>query len=199
MKVGIIIPAAGSSSRMNGEPKQLLEFKGRSLLRGAAETALAADCRPVLVVLGANAERLRSEIRDLPLTIEINENWAQGMGNSIKAGLSKLTEIETGLDAVIISLCDQPLITKEIYNRLIKVHQETRKPIAASEYKNTVGVPALFARSMFDELLRLKDDAGAKFVIKKNPALVEKINVPEAASDVDSKQDYERLLQNSGV
>ena len=184
---------------MNGEPKQLLEFKGQSLLRGAAETSLATDCRPVLVVLGANAERLRSEIQDLPLTIEINENWAQGMGSSMKAGLSQLTAIEIGLDAVIISLCDQPLVTKEVYDFLIKAHQESGKPIAASEYKNTVGVPALFARSMFDELFGLEGDTGAKFVIKKNPALVERIDVPEAEFDVDSKEDYEWLLQNSGV
>lgn len=199
MKVGIIILAAGNSSRMEGAPKQLLEFKGRSLLRGAAETALETDCCPIIVVLGANAEKLHSEVEDLTLNIEINKNWKQGMGGSIKAGLSKLIEIETELDAVIISLCDQPLITAEIYKRLTTIHQETAKPIVASEYENITGVPALFGRVMFDELLSLTGAAGAKFVIKKNADLVQTINVSEAASDVDTKQDYENLLRDFSV
>lgn len=199
MKVGIIILAAGNSSRMEGEPKQLLKFKGQSLLRRAAETALKTDCRPVLVVLGANAERLRSEVEDLPLIIEINQNWARGMGGSLKTGLSKLLEIETESDAVIVSLCDQPRVAAEIYNRLIILQQETGKPIVASEYENITGVPALFARVMFDELLSLQGDTGAKFVIKKYADSVEKISVSEAASDVDTKQDYERLLRDFSV
>lgn len=71
-KIGLILLAAGASRRMGNYPKQLLEFHGESLLRRAAQTALNAVCRPVCVVLGANAERLRIEIADLP--VEIAEN-----------------------------------------------------------------------------------------------------------------------------
>jgi molybdenum cofactor cytidylyltransferase len=193
MKTGLIILAAGGSSRMNGVSKQLLEFNGRSLLRRAAETALSSSCRPVLVVLGANVEKILPEIEDLPLIIELNKDWRQGMGSSIKAGLSKILKDTPELEAVILMLADQPLITAEILDRLAEAHSASGLPIIASEYENTVGVPALFSRPIFDKLLALPDDAGAKSLMQKDPANVKKIPVPEAAVDVDSEEDYYRL------
>lgn len=195
MKIGIIVLAAGSSSRMNGTPKQALEFKSQSLLRRAAQAATDSNCRPVVVVLGANAETLRAEIEDLPLAIASNQNWAQGISTSIKEGLAKIVEIEPEINAVVISLCDQPFVTAEIFQRLIEAYRATKKAVAASEYENTVGVPALFDRSLFDELMNLQNDTGAKFIIQKYIETVEKILVPEAAFDVDLKADYKRLLR----
>ena len=194
MKTGLIILAAGGSSRMNGVPKQLLEFNGRSLLRRAAETSLSSSCRPVLVVLGASAEKMLPEIEDLPLIIEINVNWRQGMGSSIKTGLSKLLQDAPGIEAVLLMLTDQPLITAEIIDRLIDTHSASGLPITASEYENTVGVPALFSRPMFDKLLALPDGAGAKSLMQKDPAKVKRMPVPEAALDIDLPEDHRLLL-----
>ena len=194
--IGIIILAAGSSSRMNGQPKQLLEFEGKTLLRRAAETALSSNLRPIVVVLGANAEKLLPDIKDLPVLPAINENWASGMGSSIKTGLSVLLAESADIVAAILMLCDQPFVTAETLNRLIETFQKTKKPIAACEYADTTGVPALFAREMFAELSDLQGDTGAKTIIKKHAADVAHTPAPEAAFDVDTQADFQKLSRS---
>ncbi|MGI8467565.1 MAG: nucleotidyltransferase family protein, partial [Pyrinomonadaceae bacterium] len=154
-RIGIVILAAGASVRL-GKPKQLLQFQRKSLIRRAAENSLATGCENVAVVLGANAEKIKKEIENLPLEIVINENWQNGMSSSIKTGLEKLSEIQPNLSAVILMLCDQPFVDAEMILRLIKTRRETQKMIAASDYKNTTGVPAIFSREMFEELLNLQ-------------------------------------------
>lgn len=193
-KIGLIVLAAGSSSRMNIEPKQMLEFQGKTLLRRAAETALQSGFSTVLV-LGANYQNLRKEIEDLPLKITFSKIWESGISSSIKAGLSAFSGENP--DAVIIMLCDQPLVTTEVLHRLRDVFIETGKPIAASEYENTVGVPALFAREIFAELENLQADEGAKKIIKKDMNRTSLVAAPEAAFDVDTLQDFENLKKLS--
>lgn len=193
--IGLILLAAGASVRLDNFPKQLLEFRGKTLIRRAAESALASECEKICVVLGANAEKIKREIEDLPIEIVVNENWQSGMSSSLKCGLEKLFEIEPNLSAAVITLGDQPLIDAEIINRLIEVFLETKNPLVAGEYAETVGVPAIFARSLFDELMNLSNDGGAKQIIKKYAASVNKILVPEAAFDVDTQKDYENLLK----
>lgn len=199
MNVGLIILAAGASERL-GEPKQLLKFEGKTFLRRAAETALASACRPVVVVLGANAENLANEIADLPLEIVINEKWRDGMSASIRAGMEKYLELEAQANAVVLMLCDQPLISAEIINQLIEVQQQTRKIIVASEYNNSFGVPALFTRAAFGELLNLQGEAGAKAVIKKHAASnIASVLISEAAFDIDTQADYQKLISKSNL
>ncbi len=195
-KISILILAAGSSSRL-GEAKQLLKFEGKTLLRRAALTALAADTSLVTVVLGSNADLLKKEIEDLPLEIVVAENWQDGMSRSISAGLLLIIKAAPDLSAVIVLLCDQPLITSQTIENLIEEYQKTRKQIVAAEYNQTLGVPALFAAEKFDDLLALEGDAGARSLIKKQAASeLAKIAVPEAAFDVDTPADYERLLKS---
>ena len=189
-KIGIILLAAGSSSRMDHQPKQMLEFRGQTFLRRAAETALESGFSTV-VVLGANHQILRKEIEDLPLEIAFNQNWPGGIGSSIKKGLSALA-VENP-DAVIVMLCDQPLVTPEILRRLGDAFAAAKKPIAACAYENTVGVPALFAGEIFDELENLPDDRGAKKIITRDIDRVALVAAPEAAFDVDTRQDFEQL------
>jgi molybdenum cofactor cytidylyltransferase len=176
---------------MTGEPKQLLDFRGKTLLRGAVETALSADFYRTVAVLGANAEKFKKEIEDLPVQIAVNENWSNGMSSSIATGL--LTLSDENLDAAVIMLCDQPLITAEILLALCARFARTGKMIAACRYENTIGVPALFARDLFAELMNLKADEGAKRVITKYEDDAVFIDVSEAAFDVDTLQDYENL------
>jgi molybdenum cofactor cytidylyltransferase len=190
----LVLLAAGASNRLGNFPKQLLEFRGKTLIRRAAENALASKCQNVCVVLGAQAEKIKREIEDLPIEIVVNENWKQGMSSSLKCGLGKLLEIEPKLSAVAVMLADQPLVDSTIINRLIEVFLETQKPVVA-EYAETVGVPAIFSRALFDEILNLSADAGAKRIIKKYAASIKKIPVPEAAFDVDTQNDYENLLK----
>ncbi|MEO6588447.1 MAG: nucleotidyltransferase family protein [Pyrinomonadaceae bacterium] len=192
-KIGIIVLAAGSSSRL-GQPKQLLKFKGKTFIRRIVESALNTNCHPVVVVvLGANFELIKDEILDLDCEIIFNADWQTGMSSSIKNGLSKLLEIAPDITAVIISLCDQPLIRSEHFEKLIAKYFEIKKPIVASAYEAVIGVPALFSKKFFPALLNLEDDQGAKEIIYKNPDEVGKIISPELAIDVDTKEDFEKL------
>lgn len=190
-KIGVIILAAGASSRMRGERKQLLAINGKSLLRRAAETAVKANFNGVEIVLGAYAEKLREEIEDLPVGITVNEHWADGVGSSIKAGLSALAA--RNFDAVLVMLCDQPLITAEILRRLRARFIESGKALAACRYRETVGVPALFGRALFGELMQLRDDEGAKKIIKKLVSETAFVDAEDAAIDVDTPEDFEKL------
>lgn len=194
LKIGAIVLAAGNSSRMNGAPKQLLNFRGTTFLRRSAEIAVAADFYSTVVVLGANSEILRKEIEDLPVKIVVNENWADGMSSSIKIGLSELIR-EENPDAAVVMLCDQPLVTVETLRKLRDAFVRAGKPIAACQYQNTVGVPALFSNEIFAELMNLRESGGAKKLIEQYAEKAALIDAPEAAPDVDTAEDYEKLLR----
>ena len=189
--IGIVLLAAGSSRRL-GSPKQLLEFQNKTLIRRAAETALLIEV-PTVVVLGANFDTIKTEIENLPLTIVFNEDWESGMSSSVKIGLTKLLEIAPRISAVVLLLCDQPFVSEDLIFRLIAARYESKKLIAASEYSDVVGVPAIFAREIFDELMNLRGDKGARFVIEKFAASTVKIPAPEAAFDVDLPEDVFKL------
>ena len=190
-RIGIIILAAGASTRL-GQPKQLLKFRNKTLIRHAVETALATECEKIIVVLGENADEIKKQIEDLPIEIADNKNWQSGMSSSIKTGLEKLYDEE--LSAVVFMLCDQPLISSETILHLIETQAKTQKKIVASEYKNDLGVPAGFSHEVFEELLNLQGDTGAKFLIKKYfPSDSAKISAPEAEFDIDTLEDYQNL------
>jgi len=190
-KVGGIVLAAGGSSRL-GQPKQLLQFKGKSLLRHAAEAMSASMCAPAVAVLGAEVERAAAEIEGLAVTACVNEDWRSGMSSSINVGLTKLIEIEPDLDAILISLCDQPLITAEMLNRFVEKYKVSDSAIIAASYSGVYGVPALFSRELFDELAHLEGDKGARVLIR-HLADIETIDLPEAAFDIDKIDDAVKL------
>jgi molybdenum cofactor cytidylyltransferase len=163
--VGLIILAAGASTRM-GTPKQLLPYRGRSFVRHIAEVAIASVCQPIAVVLGANAERIKPEISQLPVQIVENQQWAEGMSSSIRVGLEALLGVNQNLEAVAIALCDQPFVSSQTLDRIVEAYHFTGKPIIASEYAGTLGVPVLFSHTLFSELMALKSNEGAKQLIK---------------------------------
>jgi molybdenum cofactor cytidylyltransferase len=190
--IALILLAAGASTRL-GRPKQLLPFRGRSLLRHAAETALASVCRPVAVVLGASADRLQMELTALPVTVALNPAWAEGMAKSIRAGLKAVSSETAGADAVVIMLCDQPLITAGMLDRLVSVHRLEGRGIVASDYEGVLGAPALFSRKYYPELGVLEGNEGARRIIVKHEDDLARISLPEAAFDVDRMEEAARL------
>lgn len=194
-QVGLILLAAGESRRM-GTPKQLLSYKGRSLIRHAATQAIASDCSPTVVVLGANSDRIAPELDNLPVHIALNLQWQQGMSSSIAVGINALLEININFEAIIIALADQPLITDKVYAQLVERYQRHRLKAVASIYNNTIGVPALFDRVLLPELLKLKlnRQGGAKQLLNKYSDRAFNLDLPEAAIDIDTASDYQRLL-----
>jgi molybdenum cofactor cytidylyltransferase len=193
MNIGIIVLAAGSSSRM-GRSKQLLEIEGEPLLCRCVKTALAVASNNVVVILGANEKPHREIIENLPVQILSNYYWKTGMGSSIKTGLNYLLQSGTELDAVIIMVCDQPALTSNHLLKLIQKFNQNKGAIVASSYANSSGVPALFGRSFFSNLLLLGDDHGAKKLIQQFPRQVETVEFPNGSIDLDTEADYQNYL-----
>ena len=187
-----MILAAGGSARL-GSPKQLLEYGGRTLLRRATETVLAIHCRPAVVVLGAGADRLRAELTGLDVRTAYNPDWARGLGGSVRLGMTALAD-DAEIEAVLLTLCDQPLIEPATLGRLLHAWRDNHPPsIVAAAYHDTVGVPAVFGREHFAELAALPDAAGAKPLLQRHAARVVAVPMPEAAVDIDTREQYERL------
>jgi molybdenum cofactor cytidylyltransferase len=193
--IGLVILAAGASMRM-GAAKQLLPFRGRTLLRHTTEEALASACRPIVVVLGAHAERLQQEITELPVQVVVNARWSEGMGTSIRAGIEALTAGPGGdeVGAAVLAVCDQPFFSAGIIHELIAATPAFRHALVAASYEGTRGTPALFSRSLFPELLALDGHEGARRVIQAHPDETLAIPFPEGALDVDTPEDYARLM-----
>lgn len=191
-KIGGLLLAAGGSSRL-GQPKQLLRFGGKTLIRRAAETLVGSVCDPCVVVLGAEIDRSTAEIADLDVGICINEEWQTGMSSSIKAGLHELLSIEPGLAAVVITLCDQPNVVSADLDRLAAGFRSSDFSIVAAEYGGTIGVPALFTSDIFNELSQLDGDKGARQKIRRRPDSVRTVAIDNAAFDVDTPDDARQV------
>ena len=189
---GAIILAGGSSSRL-GTPKQNLVYQGQTLLQRAVGTALAAGCKPVLVVLGANADLIRPTIAGLPVNIVYNSDWEEGMASSTRLGIKVLKRTDPGLTSVIFMLCDQPFVNASLLCELVQA--KSKNGIAACAYNDTVGVPALFDAVYFDELLLLKGQEGAKKLLLKYREAVVSLPFPLGSVDIDTVEDYEKLNQ----
>ena len=191
--VGVVILAAGSSSRM-GRPKQVLQFRGTSLLRRTAVAALGAECGPVVVVTGAYAELSRHELGGLDVREVLNTAWETGMASSIRVGIAELERVEGELEAAVLMLCDQPHVDAGVISDLVAGHRATGKAVVASTYGGSFGVPALFSRTLFRELARLKGKSGAKEIIKKYASEAQFLPLQGGEIDVDTPDDFSRLI-----
>jgi molybdenum cofactor cytidylyltransferase len=192
MSTGIVILAAGESARM-GEPKQLLAYRGKTLLHHAINTALSLEGAPVVVVLGAHAAQIRAQLDDSRVLIVENSDWRDGMGGSLRAGLSALLAAHPEISAVIFLLCDQPLVSTNTLSTLVATHERTGSAIVASEYGGALGVPALFARTFLPELLALDGADGARQIIRAHRDQTIGVPFQDGAFDIDTPADYARL------
>jgi molybdenum cofactor cytidylyltransferase len=186
---GIIILAAGASTRM-GQSKQLLPVSGYSLLSRIVKISVDTGLSEIVVVLGSNDHAHEKEITSFAISIVQNPEWQTGMGSSLKAGLKFLTTRIPVLEGVVITVCDQPLLTTVHIESLLKKHLESRKGIIASGYASTVGTPVFFSKKYFADLLNLKNDEGAKKIILQNPSDTTAIDFPGGEIDLDTMDDY---------
>lgn len=192
MNTGIIILAAGNSSRL-GSPKQLLYYQGSSLLQRTVAAAETTAYEPVVLVLGAHADQILEQHPDLKINIIINDSWEKGISSSIAAGLLKMLELEADTKNVVIAVADQPFIRPEIFRELVEESQRSRKNIVASKYAETIGTPALFNEIYFDELIALNGNTGAKPILQKYAADVATIPFELGHIDIDTQTDYNNL------
>ncbi len=195
MTIGTIILAAGDSSRMGGEPKQLIAYKGQSLIRRVTETALALQRGPVVVVLGANRELVLPELNGLPVTLVDNPSWPTGQASSLKTGLAALYLTHKNIDAVLVLHTDQPLVSLGLLMHMLDVYNDEGKGIVACRYGTQLSVPAFFHRDYIAELLQLKDDKGVKWVIGRHRNDCSEVPFEAGAIDLDSKRDLDLFQQ----
>ena len=192
LRFGVAILAAGPSTRM-GSSKQLLELEGKPLLVRAAEAALASPAWPVVVVLGANAEKIRPSLARLPILVTENSAWAEGMAASIRAGITTLQQFSRHLDAALIALCDQPAFSSDTIARLVATQRESGRSIVAAHYAGRNGAPALFLREHFATLASLTGEEGARALLNGNPEQVASVDLPDLAIDLDTPADVAAL------
>ena len=193
-KVGVVLLAAGSSSRM-GHNKMMFIHKGKTLLESAIQSAMNSKAEPVVVVSGANREQNETLINKHNVDLVFNENWESGIGSSLKCGLDKLMKNNKNLQAVIISVCDQPYLSSEVFDQLIDKYIQTGKPIIASSYGNAIGVPVLYDKAFFDDLKRIPDDRGAKQNIVDNASdeTIATIQFEGGDVDIDTVEDIKKM------
>lgn len=177
-----MVLAAGASTRL-GEPKQLVVLGGETLLERSVRMAREAGCSPVVVVLGAGYAHVldHSVLRDAEPVI--NDEWAEGMGSSIRLGVQKLETVAKDIEGVVLMTCDQPAVTAQ-HLYLIAAKNE----IKASLYAGRKGIPAYFPAEYFDRLMTLHGDVGARELLID--ALYEGLEGGEL--DVDTWEDLER-------
>lgn len=175
-----------------GRPKQNLVYRGKTLLQRAVETALSSVCRPVTVVLGANADKIHASIENKDVIIVHNEDWQEGMASSIRCGLSALKKSAPDISSVILMLCDQPFVDADLLNAMVE-KQLVPVQIIACAYNDSIGVPVLLNANYFDELLLLKGQEGAKKILLKHKEMVSLVPFVLGSFDIDTEEDYEKI------
>ena len=191
-KIAIIILAAGRSSRL-GSPKQLLSYRGKTLLQHSIDTALESQASPVMVVLGSGKESIEKELDQTQIFILENTAWESGMASSISCGINNLNTIAPDSEAVILMVCDQPYVSATLLNELTNKYMESGQAIIASSYENTLGTPALFHKSLFSELSALEGESGAKSLIKKYSQQTGFVSFAQGSIDIDTRENYRNL------
>lgn len=176
-----------------GEPKQLLQIEGQPLLVRAVEAALSAPVWPVVVVLGAHAEKIRPTLAELPVLITENPAWSEGMAASIRAGVTTLQQFSRRLDAALIMLCDQPAFSAGTIAQLIAAQRASGRSIVAAHYAGRHGAPALFLREHFATLTSLTGEEGARALLNDEPDRVASVDLPALAHDLDTPSDLAAL------
>lgn len=194
-ELGALLLAAGGSSRL-GRSKQLLKFRGRTLVRHSAELLLGLTDH-VVVVTGAQAREVGAELEDLEVNTLVNRRWREGIGTSIALGVQ---DLPTSLDGLLLLLCDQYRVGTEDLERLSASWRDNPKRIFAAKWGGAFGPPVIFPRQFFRQLGRLSGDLGARRLLVEQRASVRFFDLDNAAYDVDDSvglewlRDYELSL-----
>ncbi len=187
----VLILAAGASVRL-GRPKQTLRYRGQTLVQKIVSTAVALQSGPVLLVL---KEGDQIDVEEDIIKIQ-NPDAGLGMATSIHCGVKYLETQYPDIETVIITVCDQPFITTSLLQEMIVHFNDTQLPIVACKYGDIIGTPVLFHKTMFQHLYSLRGDKGAKQLINQHVQQVGLINFPLGNIDVDTEEDYERLIKS---
>ena len=190
-KTGIIILAAGNSSRM-GKPKQLMMYKNKTFLQHIIGEAKNANLEPLICVTGYQSELITKSITGSGVSVVYNDQWREGRGTGIAAGIKQL--LLSDVDSVILAVSDQPHVSADLFDTMLKLRDQSGKGIVASSYAGTLGTPVLFGKNYFEHLKSLSGNQGAKNIVKGNMADVCPVEFEKGNIDIDTKEDYENLI-----
>ena len=192
MNVVAVVLAAGASRRL-GRAKQEVPFEGRALLTRAVDAALGSRCQEVIVVLGCEADRLA---RLVPAGADVlrNDGWKEGIASSIRLAVEHIRGRSEPPAAIVLAVCDQPALDEDVLDRLIATWERANCWAVAARYEGNPGVPALFDRRAFSELVELRGDRGARDLLRRDPARVVAVDWPEGARDLDRPKDLDSGL-----
>ena len=194
-KTAGIILAAGESKRF-GRPKQLVQVRGKYLLEWVLDAALTSKLEKVILVLGHEYQKIRDKVDEKAypekLQVIYNKDYKQGQSTSLKYGLSK---IGGDFPQAMLLLGDQPLVTRDIIDLLLKSFQQSDKAIGVPVCKGQRGNPVIFTQAFFAELRTIEGDVGARNIISRYPHEVLKIEIktPSIFFDIDSPHDLKRI------
>jgi len=191
LPVGAVILAAGSSSRMSGSQKLLLEFDGKPMVRHAMESATEGGCHQVVVVYAADDVR---DAVDGDAELVHNPKASTGMASSLQVGLRAM---RPDIEAVVILLGDQPLVGSRTVAALIRAwrREGSRPAVAVSQGEDGWAPPVVMARELWDQLFKLKGDAGARQVLHGRPELLDVVPAPGRPDDIDTPDDYAKIVR----
>jgi molybdenum cofactor cytidylyltransferase len=190
--IGAVILAAGTSSRL-GQPKQLLPFRGQPLLQHLLDQTRPLPFSSRVLVLGAYAKDICQAIEPGAWTTVINADWAAGMSGSLRLGVEESLKQNPATEHLLFLVSDQPFVSESFLRELIQKHIDSQSPITASEYGGSTGVPAVFSKTYFAELMALSGDQGARKLLKAHADAVQHISFEDGSFDVDTLEDVERL------
>jgi len=188
--LAIVILAAGQSKRM-GEPKAFIKIEGQTLLDRTISNANATKARTIYLVTGAYHEQMIGIAQNQKLEVIYNNNWQEGMASSLRKAIEIIGQIPQ-IQGVLVLLIDQPFVDAPLLKKLIDGFNENPSQPIASFYKNVNGVPAIFPRSMWKDLLELKGDKGARQLLNQREDVVS-IPFENGAIDLDFPTDFEQL------
>jgi CTP:molybdopterin cytidylyltransferase MocA len=187
-----VLLAAGTSRRFGGRPKQLATFDGEPLVRRAARQALESRLAELVVVVGFEADRVRSVLEDLQLPVVENAAYGAGQSTSVAAGLEAVDE---DADACLFLPCDQPYLAAKTLNRLLWAYERTGGGIVVPAFRGRRGAPTLFDRRYFPELRALTGDAGGRQLLQRHPESILSVDLESELPllDADTPEELERL------
>ena len=194
MHLVTLILAAGSSSRM-GSIKQLLSINGKTLLQHTLDLSTKIKSTRTLCVLGAHAEEIMQKVDGKNVEFIINKNHKLGLSASIISGIEYLQKEKIPFDGLFILLADQPAIKQDYYDEMIRLFDEKRTKIIASNYGNTPGVPAIFPAIFTNDLLQITGDKGAKEFLQKNKRRTLSPQTLVNLLDIDTPKDYKNFIK----
>jgi len=191
--VAAVVLAAGASRRL-GQAKQLVRQGNETLLERTIRAVREAGVADIFVVLGAQRELITATVAFKNAVPVFNENWEKGIASSIHAGLRALDTHPGESSAALILSCDQPQLSASHLRDMLRVLAAAQqKSIVASSYADTLGVPAIFPRSAFPQLLALRGDKGARAILLDPPCPLAAVPFAGGEIDIDVPADLEHL------